>query len=712
MVLFRKYDMRKFGVICVLGILLLAISGCVYYNTFYHAKQAFNRAEGTRKGNKVGGRENISRADYSRARDKSAKVIEDYPTSKYYDDALFVNGVSNYYLQDFTRAERRFREILANYPESEFARDSRLYLAKTKLKLEDMAEARALFEKIFDESKEKDVQVEAALALGEYYFENKEYEKSREYFNTIIDSLGNDEDKKLAIMYNADGYFSRFQFKQALENYQRVLNLNPTTDEKYLAIFQSGKAHYFLNKIDEGMAEFQTLADDPLYYDSLGTLKLKIAEGFELDNDLDLAEGIYQEVATEFPDKAAGAVANYNLGLIYQYDYEDYAEAKEYYDKAKVRTAGEDIYQDALQRSANIGKLEDYKERVELDTSATQAQIDSAAFTQYLLGELYLFQLDKPDSAYQEFQYIVENFPTADYAPKAMIASALLTRDQFEDTLSCDSMLRDILKKYPHSDYIPEVIDLLGLAGTRADTGYPLYYFRKAENFAFDIKQYDSAKYYYEYVADSFPNSRLATKAKFASIWVIDEFANPGGDSSIYYAYSDFIDSFPRSEFAQMADRKINVPERIRREDREESGEELAVTEEEGYAIDVNDLSNPENAESDDDVITPEERIRMRDGEILPEVEQGPYRCDEEFIYPPSAYASAFEGDLLYQIKLDAFGEISDFQLMTTSGVKELDEVVTEVLRNCHWNTGWMEPEQYNTWFIYKYRVILPSSQQ
>lgn len=703
--------MRKAVFIVLLGFVILVSFGCVYYNTFYHAKQSFNRAESARKEKDARGKEIINRSEYTRARDKSAKVIENYPTSKYYDDALFVNGVSNFYLEDFNHADRRFRELLANYPESEHIREARLYLAKTKLKLEDMAEARTLFEKLFQDSKEKSVKAEAASALGEYYFENKDYLNARKFFDSIIDSLGDTEAKKTALLYNAEGYFNLFQFRKALGNYLEVLKLDPTKDEKYKALFQAGRTSYFLNDITGGRDYFYELADDPLYYDSLGSIKLQIAEGFELDSDLLLAEETYREVAVEFPTRPAGAIANYNLGLIYQYDYEDYQQAKEFYDKAKVRTAGEEIYQDALQRSTDIGKLEEYTDRVNLDSTATQAEVDSAAYTQYLLGELYLLQLDKPDSAYQEFMYIIDQFSGAEIAPKAKIAISQIVRNSYEDTLRSDSILRSILREYPHSDYIPDVIDLLGLAGTAADTGYPLWYFEKAERFAFDEDQIDSAVYYYKYVSDSFPFSKYSLKAEFASIWVVDEFAPPG-DSSLYYAYTAFLDSFPRTTYASVANDKINIPKRApRREVDNESGTPAPELGQDGvYSVETGKYNDEVPGGEDEDTISPEERAYIDpEGKTIQEVEQGPYRCDLEWEYPPSAYTTRFEGNLVFQIKLDAFGEIADHRLMTPSTSQELDIAVTEYILNCHWDTGWMEPEEYGTWFVYRYQVRLPA---
>lgn len=706
MVIFRESDMIKLSRILVLALLLLLGAGCVYYNTFYYARKAFNEAESERKSDKRGGGIGRAKGSYQRAIEKSDKVIEKYPGSGWYDDALFVNGVSRFHIGDYTRAEKRLRELLAEFPESQYAKEARVYLAKTKLQLGDIAEAMTLFEKLFDESKQKEVKAEAAFALGEYYYENKIYEKSRNYFQSLIDSLGDDEDRIYAQSYIADGYFNRFQFREALTQYLKILDYNPDSKEKYRAVFRAGECMYFINDIEQGMEYFNQLADDPLYYDSLGQIKLKIAEGYELDGDLLLAEEVYHEIAVENPNTASGAVANYNLGLIYQFDYEDYQQAKKYYDKATNRKASDEIYQDALQRSTDIGKLEDYKKRHILDTSATRQEIDSVAATQYLLGELYLLQLDKPDSAYQEFEYIIDNFPESYSAPKALIAMAQIRKQYHDDTLSYDSTLREVLKKYAHSDYAPEVIHLLGLAGTAADTGYPLHYFRRAEDFAFDKGNFDSAKYYYNYVVDSFPHSNYNTLARYASIWITEQMASPG-DSSLYFAYADFADSFPNNEWAIDAEKKLTAhekPERRRDEPTEESTqtEYLAALEEQEQA------SGGDDIEGEVQLTLEEKYFIDPDGISIQEVEEGPIRIDEEFRYPPAAYITNFEGTLYIQIKIDAFGEIVDYRIMNPSPSPELNAEVEKIISVTHFSTGWMDPEEYDTWFVYKYYVAPP----
>jgi tetratricopeptide (TPR) repeat protein len=698
--LFKMSNTNRFKIFLSLALVLFLSSGCVYFNTFYFARKSFNEAESQRK---EAGRQ-ASRAGaggYKKAIEKTDKVLEKWPGSKWYDDALYINGVSHYYLEDYSKAEKRLRELVVNYPESKYNTEARLYLAKTRLKMGEEATAMTLFEQLFSGIKNKEVRAEAALALGEYYFENKDFAKAEVYFNSLIDSLGNSDDKAIGKMYIADSYFNRFRYNQALKNYKELLKFDLTSAEKYKAKFRAGECCYYLNDIEDGLKIFYELADNETYFDSLGVIKLKIAQGYEWEEELPLAIQTYEEVVVENERKPAEALANYNLGLIYQYDYEDYKKAKEYYDAAKAMGTRSEIYQDALERSSNIGKLESYLNREELDTAATMEDIDQAAETQYLLAELYLTQLGKPDSALHEFKYLADNFPDSYLAPKALIAYGLLRRDYYDDTLSYDSVMRKVLKKYPRSDYIPEAIDLLGLSGTIADSGYAAKYYEKGESFIFDHQNLDSARYYFRMIVDSFPRSDLNAKARYALLWLTANYDSPG-DSSLYYEYALFADSFPNSEYGQAAENEIK--EKIPKTSTELAGIDTTGT----GAFDQDTTGGDTTTVV---LMTPEERCQTDpDGNRIELVGHPPQRYDKEFIYPTAAYSDAFYGELCFQVKIDAFGDISDIRLVTPTPSEALNEEATDVVRSCHFDTYWIPPELRDSWFAFKYNIELPAS--
>jgi TolA-binding protein len=694
--------MKRFSTLLLIVSILLVSSGCVYYNTFYYARKAFNEAESQRK---AAGKRNTSKigaASYKKAIAKTDKVLEKWPNSKWYDDALYVNGVSHYYTENYGKAEKRLRELVVNYPDSKYIKDAHLYLAKSRLKLGEEASAMILFEELFVESQDKEIKSEAAFALGEYYFENKDYSEAEKYFSSLIDSLGGDEEKAISKMYIADSYFYRFKYKQALNNYLEILDYELTSADKYKATFRSGECYYFMNNIETGMKYFFELTDNEIYFDSLGSIKLKIAQGYEWEEELQLAIETYEEIIIENEKKPAAAIANYNLGLIYQYDFEDYEKAKDYYDAVKIGGGRTGVYQDALERSSNIGKLESYLNRAELDTTATLDDIDQAAKTQYLLAELYLAKLGKPDSALQEFRYLVDNFPESYLAPKALIAIGVMRKEYYDDTLGYDSVLRMVLKDYPRSDYVPDAINLLGLAGTVADTGYASKYYEKAEHFMFEDQYLDSARLYFRLIVDSFPRSHINNKARYALLWLTEMYDSPG-DSSLYYEYAYFADSFPDSEYGRAAENKLKEKLRIEHED---GSIEDPATIADGGVGETTDSSEVK-------YLTADEKCELGPkGEKLEHVGHPPKRFDKEFIYPTAAYSEAFYGELCFQIRIDAFGDIEDINLITPTQSEALNEEAIETVRTAHFDTYWIPPDLRDSWFVFKYTIKLPSSLQ
>ena len=715
-----KLGMARKPAILILLLSAMAVScTSVYYNTFFNAKKAFNEAEGKRQAKKGAV---LDKKMYEMAIEKSLKVVDNHPKSKYYDDALYVLGVSYFYTAQYAKAERRFREILANFENSKFADDATLYLAKSKLQLGEVEDAMEVFQEIFQEKAQKKYKAEAAIALGKFYFENKEFEQSLTYMQAVRDSLGGDQEKREAQMYIADSQFDRFKFADALAAYLQILGMSPDTDQKYRALYQSALCSYRLQRIAAGQEYLDRLMQDPIYYDSIGSINLVIAEGYEYDGDVELAEDVYRDVADKAERKWVKGQAYYRLGLIYQFDYDSLTKAKEFYDECVNNDRSSESSRDALQRSTDIGKLATFSKAIKVDSAASQESINDAAYSQFLLAELYWFQLDKPDSAIAELTYLIDSFPTAYDAPNAMVSLSQMYRDHRSDTAAADSILHEMLNRYPHSDYVPEALDALGLKGTAADTGYAELYLHRAEDYLFDKKDVDSARADYQYIVDNFPESRHYTQARFNLIWLEETYDNPG-DSTVYYAYRDFVDSFPESDLAKEASARINVraaPRRIYADvDRiaADSAELAAAEEAQEGGTATQALNQSQGASYTDKLqnvyVTP-------DGDTTVLINVDPIQTLEEFEFPTEAYSMPDNAVILYfQVLLDFSGEVVDYNLKTPS---TYDEINTRAQRTIASMT--FDPTMVSTlvstnnlpeardgrghWFVYKYIVEKP----
>ena len=696
--------------------LLFASGGCsVYFNTFFNAKKAFNSAEKVRKGSR---RSTAGQNDYQKAIEKALKVVENYPNSKYYDDAIYILGVSYYYTQQYSKAERRFREVLANYPDSKFARDANLYLAKSKLAMGVLDDAMTIFDQVFESKLSREFKAEAAMELGNYYYDEKRYDDARRYFMAVRDSLGDEITAREAQKNIADGYFELFQFQDALSAYLQLLGIEPDKDQNYHALYRAALCSFRMQRVSVGLGYLDQLALDPLYFDSLGILKLTMAEGYENDEELTQAEDLYEDVAATSEKKSWQATALYRLGLIYQFDYGELNKAKEYFDEAAGADRGSPIRSDAVMRSSDIGKLATFA-RNPLDSAATPEAIDEAASAQYQLAELYWSKLNRPDSAMTEMKYLVDSFATSYYAPQAMIALAQMYRDQLSDSTRADSLLKAMLKEYPHSDLVPDALEALGLKGTAADTGYAGVYIDRGEDFLLNDGNVDSAMAAYQYVVDNFPDSKYQVLSRFALIWLKENYASPG-DSSVYYAYQEFADSFQGETWANIALHRIgSAAARAIEMAASQAEEDSLETDSALFAVDATTQQDTVNAATAyiDPMVA---AYRGPNGDTLVDLRLEPIEIPIPFEFPPeAAMGNQHDWRLFFQLLIDYSGKVVDYVLKIPSEIEEINRRAKETVGSARFDAMAVSNRivdagisdkrtDEGTWFVYQYIVSKP----
>ena len=81
----------------------------------------------------------------------------------------------------------------------------------------------------------------------------------------------------------------------------------------------------------------------------------------------------------------------------------------------------------------------------------------------------------------------------------------------------------------------------------------------------------------------------------------------------------------------------------------------------------------------------------------------------EKFEYPTEAYGSRWYGNLVFQIKLDFSGEVIDLVQKTWSDVEEINIRAQETMRSTVFDAQQLPPDALDVWYVYKFKVILPS---
>jgi TonB family protein len=695
--------MRCFKTIIALICFSFLLGGCVYYNTFYLAEKNFNEAESEREKNeseKAGGR---SKSKYNLAIEKSTRVLTEHPDSKYVDDALYIIGKSYYHLEDYYRSERKFRELLAAFPESDYVERALLYLGKCRLQREEYILARQAFEEIDSLTDNRDFKAEAQFMLGEIQFNQRQYPEAIKYYTNYVKEYASSEDAAKVQFKIGTAYTELNKPRQAKNAFLEVAEYKPNDSLYFESQFLAGEAYYELEMVDSGYTIFEALAENERYYDKAGKIRLKLAEALEIKNEFEGAIEEYERIAVEFERTEAAAIAFYRIGEIQVSQYNNLELAKEMYDSSIAVSRGSEVYQDAIQKSADISRLGQYREEV------GDENLENDAAVQYQLAELYLVQLDNPDTALVEFEFLIDSFPDSKWAARALLARAYIFEEVYNMPESAQASYNRIINDYSHTDYVEQVSEITGTNLDQLDVDYPGRRYRQAETMLFDENDPDSAMALFTSVIEDFPDSKYASKSAYARAWLMEQFMPPDTyipddtsfvpDSTLIFAYQEVADSFPGTPYGDSAlvrlGKKVQRRQPVRREQEPEPGEIMDTLPIDSLPQDVQEESYDLFADIDALIDT------------LREIDEKPVK-EGDFVYPPSAYYTKFEGYVSFAVRLDSFGKPVEWVILQASGNKEIDEAAEEALRYTEFDPGEIPLEYSDKWQFYRIRVELP----
>jgi TonB family protein len=696
---------RQLALSVLVALFLLLSSGCVYFNTFYHARTWFKQAEKTRqKDNRdaaAGGEIKL----YQDALKKCSKVISEHPGSSYMDDALFMIGKSYYYLGDFPKAERKFRELLASFPKSKYADESRFFLGKTRFHLENYVLAMEVFKEYIDKTKGNPYRAEAIFLTGETALLENDSAGAVEQYQKFVKEYKNNPKAQEVQFKIGQIQFERQQFGEAAKSFAAAEALAQVDKIRFQARYQKGRSLFLIDSVKAGLAVFEKLANDNKDSVFQSDILLRIAEGNYLAGNEREAILLYDDVTTRYPKRVQAAEAYYCVGVIVQNDWSDLGLAKSMFDQAAKTPSAGKWGQNALTKSADLTKVEKY--RAEPSDSAQDIVDDN----RFLLAELYRTTLNQPDSALSEYKGLVEDFPGSELAPRALIAIGWLYENQYHDTASAKEYYQKILDQYPLSDEYGQAIKLLGLRDTESDSLYVDKLYELAEEQYFDRGDADSALTLFRRLMEEYPDSRLVPRADFAIAKIELSRFVPNTES----ADSTYVDSTMILLFKGLAEKYPNTPIGVEAAQlvggRGTPKTVVAPTDQSKPKTDSTTVLDTTAVFATVDTLSESQRAEEK---LRAEIEATPMITIQEpvtkgeFVYPLSAVGTRLEGKLMLKIKIEFDGKVSDINFLKGSGNADIDRDVKKALLETYFSPIQFDPSKFPGWYIYYYDVKLP----
>jgi len=541
--------LKRFALIFALGTILLL--SCAYYNTFYNAKKQFRKAEKSLAENPPAAGISTSQRDlYEQAIKKASKVLTFHPQSKYVDDALFMVGKAYFRMEEFGKAQRKFEELLANYPQSSFRWETHYLLGTAYYYMEKLVRARDVLQAVVETKQRNRWMDDAQFLLAEISFSAGEYQEAAEDFAKIPIDYPKSDLKAEAMFMVGECYFKLKDYQQALVAFQNLDERRLVKQRLYERALRIGECQLQQREYQEALSTFERLARSDRFVDQQLETRLRIAEVYYLQGDTARAIEEYESIVERGPKTKEAAWAYYQLGLISMEGLYDLTAAKDYFDKSKAELSTSDAGGLASLKRRQIDELEKYMAKVADSDSLLDPEAHIA------LAEIYLLDLNQPDSAIAHYQKLVQLAPDSKQAPSSAYAAAWIVENIFGETARSQEMYGHLIAAYPLSESANAARERLGQIAVR-DTSEQnaAERLRWAENLLLKDNDVDEALALYESIVADFPQSPYAPKAECAIAWTLEYLK--GDPDSARVLFQGLAQKYPNSPCALLAKKKI-----------------------------------------------------------------------------------------------------------------------------------------------------------
>ena len=481
----------------------LAISACVYFNTFYNAKKSFREAEKERRKHEEtyadwafdrAGPELQQRrspqADqlYDKAVRKASKVLDKYKESDLVDDAMFLIGQAYYWRGEYLNAQESFRDLETFFPSSPYFDQSRYWRARCLEEQRIDDQAQSLYRVLFDEAEEK-IAVQAGLHLAEMAHDREDYIAAIREYRATLEAFPKSAVRAQLWLRLGEALMALedpARLDEVLAAFDEVLQVDPSAEQKYRARLNSGRTLYAMGAEDEALATYVSLLDEGDFRRFEGRTRLLIGEWYQGRRLLDEALSAYEQVRNDFPQTPSAAMALYRIGLLHLQEYGDTELGRDYLEESTRESPGAQGVLLAQEMLGHMRRLEQIQRQIHRADSlyadslgavqgpllwqAEEAPADTMVVARSLdvlddlfsACELYRDDIGQADSARAYYEEVIRRFPDSDQLPRAVYSLAWIELQLRGDEEGARPHLLRLIEEFPTSGHANEARHLLG----------------------------------------------------------------------------------------------------------------------------------------------------------------------------------------------------------------------------------------------------------
>lgn len=416
--------------------ILMIISGCVYYNTFFNAEKYFDEAQAMAlKDNDQPSANAVQ--NYNKTIKKCGIVLTDYKDSKYADDALYLMARCFYYIgRNSTQAIKHFEELIEFYPESEFIPDAKLYIARSNYQFTRKELAFELLQEFLLDNKYKDHHSKALQLLADYHLADKNFVDADYYLNRIIEKYPKSDEYASAFFSQGKNQYEAGNFEKSNEVFFSLLKSKVLRNLKFDARYYIALNYIMLRDFAKAEKYSLNLLKDEYREDKISKIQLLKARSLAGNAEYDDAIRLFNTVITDNPRSLLSAESAFYLGELYFNDLHDYELAIESYNKVKKESAKSEFQEQAVTRSAVASQI------IQFNNPNSQLAVEELVLQQFKLAEFYIEYLNMPDSALIVYDHITQQ--KGGFIQK--LDSLRISLQAYSDSLESIIQLETVLK--------------------------------------------------------------------------------------------------------------------------------------------------------------------------------------------------------------------------------------------------------------------------
>jgi TolA-binding protein len=454
---------RSPGPQILVALLLVTFTGCAYYNTFYLAKRYM------REGQKAQDRFILDTpapeavGKYDGVIRQCAKILVDYPKSKWVDDAVYYMGAALYGKGDYPAAIKKFGELRASFPKSPYVPDSKLMEALSLYRRKEYVEAETMFREVGTQHPNLKRKWELYYYGAENEVGLRNYPAALAWYKRAAEAAQSKRERARALRRMGDAHIASKDYQSAQADYAQALKNEDIGARRLDLALQRGDALEQLKHYDEALSWYDSWRPFAVNEKREGEVMIRrYALQAVMGRTHEAIEG-YQALVTQYPRSAIAYESQFRLGYLYESQLGDFDAAGREYEKLKAEPAPSEFQAQASRRAVNLATIKQYRSTLLSDTTQARAR---AAF---LLAEIYYFQIERVDSAMLQYEAVERGFPSSPYAAKAAFARLWIQTHDKGDTLAAAALTDTIANRYRKTRYAESALYLWRQWSGRSD---------------------------------------------------------------------------------------------------------------------------------------------------------------------------------------------------------------------------------------------------